>query len=244
MSEQLLDISTVRIDGDTQPRTAINQAIVAEYAEALQAGADFPAVQVVHDGAAYWLVDGFHRFFAHRRLNRAQIKAEVVAGELPEARWLSLGANKDHGLRRTNEDKVKAVRRALSLRADLSDNAIAAHVGVSPRMVSAHRAARAVTTNDAQSAANPPTPAKRIGRDGRAINTARIGRGRRRHGAPTIAKNACKPVRTGAAPVRMKALNLPYNPEIAADTLIEVFDAAYLRALISFLTKHLEGDAQ
>ena len=236
MSEQHLDMSVVRIDGDTQPRTAINPGIVQEYAEAMQAGAEFPPVTVVHDGATYWLVDGFHRFFAHRRLNRQQIKAEVIAGELADARWLSVSANKAHGLRRTNEDKVKAVARALKLRADLSDRAIAEHVGVHHSMVSRHRAALESTVAQRQSE-------RRVGLDGRRRSTSSARQRPRRRARAGTARNAFKPVRAGSAPARMTALNLPHDPIMGARTLIELFDADYLRALVTFLTKHLEGAA-
>lgn len=249
MSEQLLDMSVVRIDGDTQPRTAINPGIVQEYAEAMQAGAEFPAVTVVHDGATYWLVDGFHRFFAHRRLNRTQIKAEVVAGELKDARWLSVSANKAHGLRRTNEDKAKAVTLALKLRWELSNPAIAEHVGVGETMVRRYReileqqkASKETTspkaTSPGRSATAAAREATRIGKDGRRYRSRQR---RRRTGG--IAKKAFKPVRTGSAPARMTALNLPHDPVMGARTLIELFDADYLRALVTFLTKHLEGVA-
>ena len=141
MSERMLDMSALRVDGDTQPRAAIDPGVVAEYAEALDAGAEFPPVEVVGDGATHWLVDGFHRFYAHRRLGRKQIRAVVSTGMLEDARWRSLGANKTHGLRSTNADKAKAVRKALKLRAELSDRAIAEHVGVSNDMVGRYRAA-------------------------------------------------------------------------------------------------------
>jgi len=39
----------------------------------------------------------------------------------------------------------------------------------------------------------------------------------------------------------MRALNMPQDPVMGARTLIELFDATYLRALVAFLTKHLEG---
>lgn len=238
MSEQILEMSVVRIDGDTQPRTAINPGIVQEYAEAMEAGVQFPPVTIVHDGAAHWLVDGFHRFFAHRRLNRQQIKAEVITGELAEARWLSLAANKAHGVRRSNEDKAKAVARALRMRPDLSDMAIASHVGVSNRMVGNHRAALDATLKNSKSPVSQ-TPT-RVGRDGRAMNTSKIGRRARRGG---IAKNAFQPVRGHSNPQPMRALNMPQDPVMGARTLIELFDATYLRALVVFLTKHLEGAA-
>lgn len=237
MSEQMLDMSVVRIDGDTQPRTTINPEIVQEYAEAMEAGVEFPPITVVHDGAAYWLVDGFHRFFAHRRMSRQQIKAEVITGELVEARWLSLAANKTHGVRRTPDDTAKAVGRALRMRPDLNDPAIAEHVGVSTSTVWRHR-----TRLDQQKAAAESATfshekvARRTGRDGK----QRPARNRSRR-AGGIAKNALSPVRTGSAPAKMTALNMPHDPIMGARTLIEVFGTDYLRALIVFLSKHLEG---
>jgi hypothetical protein len=50
MNEQVLDMAVLRIDGDTQPRVAIDQAVVQEYADAIEGGAGFPPVDVVHDG--------------------------------------------------------------------------------------------------------------------------------------------------------------------------------------------------
>jgi len=241
MSEQLLDMSVVRIDGDTQPRTAINPGIVQEYADAMQAGVEFPPITVVHDGATYWLVDGFHRFFAHRRLSRREIRAEVVAGELADARWLSVAANKAHGLRRTNEDKAKAVTRALRLKPELSDRAIAEHVGVSNDMVGRYRkATEERKPASGQVSQNDTSP--RIGRDGKRY-PARSTKRRSARRAGRIARNAFKPIRTGNAPARMTALNLPHDPIMGARTLIELFDADYLRALVTFLKKHLEGVA-
>ena len=39
----------------------------------------------------------------------------------------------------------------------------------------------------------------------------------------------------------MTALDMPHDPVMGARTLIGLFDADYLRALTTFLTKHLEG---
>ena len=130
MSIQNLDIDKIRIDGDTQPRVAIDENVVKQYADDLEAGAKFPPVQVMSDGATYWLVDGFHRYHAHKKLGKTQIAAKVANGVQTEAQWQSLTANKAHGLRRTNEDKAKAILKALKLRPDVTDYVIADHVGV------------------------------------------------------------------------------------------------------------------
>ena len=247
MEEKILNLKDLRIDGDTQPRVAIDQAVVQEYAEALEAGDEFPPVKVVYDGTTYWLVDGFHRYFAHRRLNRPQIKAEITPGELVDAQWLSLASNKTHGLRRSNQDKVKAVRRALELRLHITDRAVAEHVGVSNTMVSNHRAAmvaakRATRTEPSVVNGLQLKPAgrscrgpKRVGRDGKRYSMGRPSQPR------SISRHAFQPVRTGTRPPSMTALNMPHDPVMGAKTLIELFGVDYLRALVDFLTKHLQG---
>jgi uncharacterized ParB-like nuclease family protein len=238
VSEQLLEIAAVRIDGETQPRTAINPGIVQEYAEAMQAGTEFPAVTVVHDGATYWLVDGFHRLHAHRRLNRQQIKAEVVAGELKDVQWMSVAANKAHGLRRYPADIAKAIARALKLRADLSDRAIAEHVGVAHTTVARHRQ----TIEQAQRVTGGActTSTNHLGRDGKRY-PARSPKRRGRQRTGGIARDAHKPLRAGNPLPPMIALNMPHDPLMGARALIGQFSTDYLRALVVFLNKHLEG---
>jgi len=228
-----IEMSAIRTDGETQPRTAINPGIVQEYAEAMESGVLLPPVTVVFDGATYWLIDGFHRFYAHRRCSRTAIQAEVLNGELADAQWMCLAANKTHGLRRTNEDKSKAVSRALRMKPDMSDGAIADHVGVHRNMVLKHRHAHDERTGCTNCAT-------RTGRDGKRYPARPP---KRRSGTRTggIAKNAFQPVRGHSNPRPMRALNMPQDPVMGARTLIELFDATYLRALVAFLTKHLEG---
>jgi uncharacterized ParB-like nuclease family protein len=110
---KILNIKNIRTDGETQARSEINSAAVAEYTEAIKGGSEFPPVVVFHDGAEYWLADGFHRFHAHRDAGNASIHAEVKQGTQRDAILYSLGANATHGLRRTNADKRKAVETLL-----------------------------------------------------------------------------------------------------------------------------------
>lgn len=109
-----INIKTIRIDGGTQSRVEINNEIVTEYAEAIKAGAEFPAVVVFNDGAENWLADGFHRFHAHNQAGKTSILADVRQGTMRDAILYSLGANGTHGLNRTNADKRKAVLTALN----------------------------------------------------------------------------------------------------------------------------------
>lgn len=108
-----LNLDQIRLDGGTQPRAAINSETVKEYADEITRGAEFPAITVFYDGAAYWLADGFHRWHAHKLADKRSILADIRQGTQRDAVLWSLGANADHGLRRTNEDKRRAVLRML-----------------------------------------------------------------------------------------------------------------------------------
>lgn len=104
-----IDISSIRINGGTQSRAAINRDVVADYSEAMEGGAAFPPVIVFYDGADYWLADGFHRYEAYARAHINDVSAEVRQGTQRDAILFSVGANAAHGLRRTKEDRERAV---------------------------------------------------------------------------------------------------------------------------------------
>lgn len=131
----VIEISKIRLDGDTQPRCEIDTRTVDEYAEDILRGDDLPAIKVVHDGVHYWPWDGFHRLHAHRKAGKTTIKARVSDGTVQDARWWSLSVNRTHGLRRSIADKRRAVELALASQGDLSDRAIAEHCGVSHTFV-------------------------------------------------------------------------------------------------------------
>lgn len=109
MSITPVPLPEVRIDGGTQPRAEINDSVVAEYADAIRNGVTFPPVTLFFDGVVYWLADGFHRYHAHVHVGADSIDADVRQGDKRSAVLFSVGANANHGLRRTNEDKRNAV---------------------------------------------------------------------------------------------------------------------------------------
>jgi uncharacterized ParB-like nuclease family protein len=109
-----LSINAIRVDGGTQSRVAVDNDIVAEYSAAITDGAAMPPITVMFDGTDYWLVDGFHRLHAAIAAVKTSIQAHVQTGTQREAQLFSFGANGCHGLRRTNEDKRKAVSAMLA----------------------------------------------------------------------------------------------------------------------------------
>lgn len=144
---QTIKLADIRIDGGTQSRACINEQAVADYAEAMQSGAEFPPVVAFFDGAAYWLADGFHRYQACKRAGLTSIAADIRQGTQRDAILYSVGANASHGLRRTSGDKKRAVLVLLNDPewSKWSDREIARACSVSPDTVGRHRRTDSVT---------------------------------------------------------------------------------------------------
>lgn len=108
-----LPIDDIRQDGGTQPRAYMDGNTVQEYSLEMSNGVVFPPVIVFYDGTDYWLADGFHRVAAAISCGWTAISAIVKQGTCRDAVLFSCGVNATHGLRRSNEDKRRAVLRLL-----------------------------------------------------------------------------------------------------------------------------------
>jgi ParB-like chromosome segregation protein Spo0J len=103
-------ISDIVLDPAAQARIELSEQVVCEYAEAMKAGDDFPVPHLVFDGFIHYVADGHHRVKAARLAGLTEIDAIVTNGSLRDAVLIAVGANTSHGLRRTLEDRRKAVR--------------------------------------------------------------------------------------------------------------------------------------
>lgn len=88
--------------------------VVDDYCFAMIEGARFPPLVVFYDGQDYWLSDGFHRLQAAKLIELELIDCEIRQGTRRDAILFSVGANSQHGLRRNNADKRRAVETLLS----------------------------------------------------------------------------------------------------------------------------------
>ncbi len=154
LKTELLPIAQIVRDLSLNCRAAgVDEAVAAEYAEAIASGAKLPPVVVFKDGTVYRLADGWHRVRAHEIEGRTDIACEVRKGDEREARLYAVGANASHGARRTKADRWRAVEMLLKdpAWAVWSDREIAKQAAVDHKFVAPVRASLAATGGEPQS---------------------------------------------------------------------------------------------
>lgn len=231
--KQALTLEKIRIDGGTQPRVAIDEQVVAEYAELYRTGVDLPPVTVFFDGATYWLADGFHRYWANKKISSDSIFACVQQGTQRDAIIYSVGANALHGLRRTNSDKRKAVLTLLEDEewSQWSDREIANRCGVTHSTVTRIRSSLVQCTSE-----NPPSePRTYTTKHGTVarMNTGNINNHRDR------GPDSPNPIHQPRPALAQTHLNLPHDPTYGARAIVSAMGVDYAHQLIDSLTSYL-----
>lgn len=173
-----LPLDTIRAEIDLQPRVELSRETVDEYADLLTDDPHFdlpPVVVFLDEDGVYWLGDGFHRKAGYRKAGRSDMPVDIRKGTRRDALQYSLSANDQHGLRRSNDDKRKAVRTALDDPewSKLSDNSVAKLCAVSQPFVSGVR--RSLKTVLSENGTEERAYTTRHGTTA-TMNTANIGR--------------------------------------------------------------------
>ena len=105
-----IKVEDIVVDPKLVDRTdGLDFVTVQTYADDMESGAVFPAVEIVSDGQSSWLVDGQHRLEAVKKLEHETISANVMEGDYRDALLKSCATNAEHGKPRTNEDKRQKV---------------------------------------------------------------------------------------------------------------------------------------
>jgi hypothetical protein len=161
-------IASIRRDGGTQIRAALDEATVAEYAALNKAGEALPPVRVFDDNKTLWLSDGFHRVEAALRAGYSEITVERLVGGHDEALLDAIGANAAHGLPRSNADKRRAIEAMLAhpVWSTWTDRRIAAAAHVGHELVARVRE---------ESIGGNATPAHRVTKDNRKFPASKPG---------------------------------------------------------------------
>ena len=185
-----IDPRRIRTDLNTQIRVDWNEEAVKEYAELMERGVEFPPLLVFYDepNNRFILADGFHRLAAHMRVKpNDHIFVEQRLGDVDDAKWAAIIANQSHGIRRTSADKRNAIKQAFlhCKGVGKSNLNIATDLGVDDKTVASVRREMELTSEI-------PKSDSRIGLDGRVINTANIGAGRKETPKQTFCVNTSR----------------------------------------------------
>jgi hypothetical protein len=112
--ETTIPLARIRTDEGTQAREFLRDDVIEEYAERYRSKQEMPRVVVFCDGDEFWLADGFHRLAGAKAAGLEEIEVELKQGGRRDAILFAVGANSEHGVRRTNEDKRKAIAMLLA----------------------------------------------------------------------------------------------------------------------------------
>lgn len=104
-------IRLLALDSDVQMRSGLSSDLIREYAESMSNGTKFPPIVVyTREGLGrYYVADGFHRVKAAMSIHLPNIFAEVRDGSKRDAILCAVGANANHGMRRTPADKRRSI---------------------------------------------------------------------------------------------------------------------------------------
>ncbi len=104
-----IKLSHIILRDELRPRDVIDDSIVDEYRENIT---DLPPILVAIDNAHHILIDGWHRYHAHRDARRDTIMAIVDPEIKPEDFFFTaVRANKAHGIRFDASEKKKISKR-------------------------------------------------------------------------------------------------------------------------------------
>lgn len=151
-----IKIANIVLISEVQSRMAMDARAIEDYTEALENGDEFPPVHVFDTPTGFVLADGWHRLEAHKRVGREWIRAIAPKGTVADAAWYAAQSNRDHGVRRTSNDKRRAIKLAIAnpRAAKMSNRKLAKVLGVSEGLV------RRVKSGDPTDSAPPEEKSK------------------------------------------------------------------------------------
>jgi hypothetical protein len=159
MNFMKIKIAELVLDSGTQIRTGLDPETIKEYATAYRAKQKMPPVTAFSsNGSPNILADGFHRVAGAAEAGLLEIDVELKKGDRIAAIRHALGANAKHGLKRSREDKINAVRVASHEFPELSNQDICKLVDVCDDFVREHRVGESPKKKK-----GPPPPPKPAG---------------------------------------------------------------------------------
>lgn len=127
---ELRQVTEIKYREDLYPRIEPNPAVIQRYADNLEV---LPPIEVNQHNE---LIDGFHRWTAHRKMEATEIAVTVTptASDV-EFLMLAIDRNSKHGMQLAETDKRKMAIRLYAAGTGIDKESIAKTLSVSGRMV-------------------------------------------------------------------------------------------------------------
>ena len=113
---QMIRCDAIFATDATQVRVKLSKDVIDDYTAEIKTGAKMPAIVCFSEknSERIFMADGFHRHRAHINAELEEIEVDLRVGNKHDALEYALSANRAHGLRMTNADKVRGVKMALA----------------------------------------------------------------------------------------------------------------------------------
>lgn len=143
---EAVELDRFNKNAPTQMRQKFCDKTIADYVDVLDDDRELPPITVYYDDISsdYWIIDGWHRFYAHDNFKAHSIDCVIVDCTARGAIEMALSVNSDHGLPLTLADRQHKVE--IALEDDewgrLSDRDLSKLCKVTRRLVKKVRAAQ------------------------------------------------------------------------------------------------------
>jgi len=106
-----IPIDRIVVDEKFQIRNSLTEDYVRRYTQRYKVEAELPPVEVALVNGAYFLIDGFHRLEALRRLGRTEASARIrILPDLNAVLWEGFEINSRHGVHYTKDERRKGFK--------------------------------------------------------------------------------------------------------------------------------------
>ena len=111
-----IPIDRIVVDERFQIRSGLTEDYVKKYTLRYKVEAELPPIEVADVDGAYFLIDGFHRLEALRRLGRTQATARIRAlPDLNAVLWEGFEINSRHGVHYSKEERRRGFKLYLKM---------------------------------------------------------------------------------------------------------------------------------
>lgn len=120
--KKLLKISELEFDSEIYPRMKVGWQTAYQYAQAMKAGSEFPAILVGTLNRKYHVIDGWHRIEALKMLKEENVPAIIKEFKTKKEMFVeAVRVNSKHGRQLSVQEKARIIHKLGKLKFSLKE---------------------------------------------------------------------------------------------------------------------------